>query len=165
MPNALPYTDTKPAGHADFYFAINATFRFLLTRFGLGKLREYWTELGRAYYRPVSDRWKQRGLPAVAEYWRDFFAAEPGAEVAVTEHPGEVRVEVKRCPAIHHLREQGREIVPCFCQHCYFVSEAIAEPAGLTARVEGGAGRCVQRFLPRATEIPPQNLEAIVTVS
>jgi len=165
MPDTLPYTDTKPAGHADFYFAINASFRFILKRFGIEKLRDYWTQLGSDYYRPVSARWQQRGLPGVAEYWREFFQAEPGAEVEVTEPPGEVRVEVKRCPAIHHLREHGREIVPCFCQHCYFVSEAIAQPAGLTVRVEGGAGRCVQRFSSRADAPAPQDLAAIVTVS
>ena len=42
----LPYTDTKPVGAADFYFAINATFRFLLNRFGIEGLRRYWTEIG-----------------------------------------------------------------------------------------------------------------------
>jgi hypothetical protein len=165
MSDALPYTDTKPTGHADFYFAVNATFRFIRARFGLEKLREYWTALGAGYYRPVSERWRARGLAGVAEYWRAFFQAEPGAEVEVTESPDEVRVAVRRCPAIHHLRAHGREIVPCFCQHCYFVSEAIAQPAGLTVRVTGGAGNCVQCFLPRAADMPPQDLSAIATVS
>ena len=43
--NNLPYTDKKLVGAADFYFAINATFRFVLNRFGLAGLRQYWTEL------------------------------------------------------------------------------------------------------------------------
>ena len=30
----LPYQDTKPQGAADFYFAINATFRFIHARLG-----------------------------------------------------------------------------------------------------------------------------------
>ena len=33
--NPLPYTDTKPVGAADFYFAINATFRFVLNKLGV----------------------------------------------------------------------------------------------------------------------------------
>jgi hypothetical protein len=165
MPDALPYSDTKPVGHADFYLAVNATFRFILTRFGPEKLRDYWRELGATYYRPVSDRWKSHGMAGVAEYWRAFFRAEPGAEVEVTTAGEEVRLEVRRCPVIHHLREQGREIVPCFCQHCYFVSEAIAQPAGWTVRVEGGAGSCVQRFAPSVAGLPPQDLAAIATVS
>jgi hypothetical protein len=157
----LPYRDTKPVGAADFYFAINATFRFLLARFGVEGLRRYWTDMGARYYAPVTERWQHGGLPAVAGYWRAFFAAEPGAEVEVHEEAGEVRLDVKTCPAIKHLREHGREIVPSFCQHCYFVSEAIAAPAGLTVRVEGGNGACVQRFFVRDEAAAPQRPEDI----
>ena len=104
-------------------------------------------------------------MAGVVEYWRAFFAAEPGAEVEVHEAPDEVRLEVKVCPLIRHLREHGREIVPEICQHCYFVSEAIAEPAGLAVRVCGGNGSCTQRFVKRHAALEPQNLEDIATAS
>lgn len=163
--NKLPYTDTKPVGHADFYFAINATFRFIHDRFGIEGLRRYWRQLGENYYRPVSEQWRDGGLNAVANYWRDFFQAEPGAEVEVTEQENQVRLEVRVCPAIRHLREHGREIVPCFCQHCHFVSEAIAAPALLTVRVNGGNGSCVQLFFKRDAATEPQRMEDIATAS
>ncbi len=161
----LHYTDTKPAGHADFYFAINATFRFIRRHHGEAALRKYWHDLGGSYYRPVAEQWQQHGLAGVADYWRAFFAAEPGAEIEVVESSAEVRLEVLRCPAIHHLRAHGREIVPNFCQHCYFVNEAIAAQAGMTARVCGGNGSCTQRFLPRTADTPTQNLEDIATAA
>ena len=101
---ALPYRDTKPQGSPDFYFATNATFRFLLLRFGEGGWRRYLEELGRDYFEPVNRQWRQGGLTAVARYWRAFFAAEPGARVEVVEHADRVEVEVKECPAIKHLR-------------------------------------------------------------
>ena len=157
----LPYTDTKPVGAADFYFAINATFRFVLAGSGMDGLRRYWADMGARYYQPVTERWQQGGLPGVAEYWRAFFKAEPGAEVEVSETGDAVTLEVKVCPAIKHLREHRREIVPCFCQHCHFVSEAIAAPAGLTVRVSGGSGSCVQRFAKREASTAPQNLNDI----
>ena len=157
----LPYTDTKAVGAADFYFAINATFRFVLGKFGIAGLRDYWTDLGTKYFAPVSARWRAGGLPAVAEYWRAFFAAEPGAEVEVGETKEAVTLDVKVCPAIKHLREHGREIVPCFCQHCHFISEAMAAPAGLTVRIEGGNGSCRQKFSPRAVGTAPQDLAQI----
>lgn len=160
-PSPLPYTDTKPVGAADFYFAINATFRFILERRGMEGLRRYWRDMGSRYYAPVSRQWKQGGLRGVAEYWRAFFKAEPGAEVEVIERDDEVRLDVRTCPAIKHLRDHGREIVPCFCQHCHFVSEAIAEPAGLTVRVKGGNGSCVQRFIKRDAAMEPQRMEDI----
>jgi hypothetical protein len=161
----LPYTDTKPVGHADFYFAINATFRFILRHHGEEALRKYWRDIGSGYYKPVSQRWGERGLTGVADYWRAFFKVEPGAEVEVVESAEEVWLEVKTCPAIKHLHDHGREIVPSFCQHCYFVNEAIAEPAGMTVRICGGNGSCTQRFMKRHMALPPQNMEDIATAS
>lgn len=164
-PSPLPYTDTKPVGAADFYTAINATFRFVFNRFGRDGLLRYWRELGSSYYAPVSARWMEGGMQAVAAYWRAFFAAEPGAEAEVSELEDEVCVTVSVCPAIKHLRAQGREIVPFFCQHCHFVSEAIAAPAGLTVRVRGGNGSCVQRLVKRDGVTEPQRMEDIATAS
>ena len=157
----LPYTDVKPVGAADFYFAINATFRFVLARFGPEGLRKYWADLGTHYFAPVAALWKKEGFAAVAEYWRAFFAAEPAAEVAVSVTEETVTLDVKVCPAIQHLRENRREIVPCFCQHCYFISEAITAPAGLTVRIAGGNGSCCQTFLKREAATAPQDLALI----
>lgn len=157
----LPYIDTKPVGAADFYFAINATFRFVLGKLGIEGLRQYWTDLGAKYFAPVTAQWRTGGLPALAGYWRAFFAAEPGSEVKVSETEESVTLDVKVCPAIKHLREHGREIVPCFCQHCYFISEAMAAPAGFTVRIEGGNGSCRQKFLPRESAPAPQDIAQI----
>ena len=160
-PQPLPYTDTKPVGAADFYIAINATFRFVLGKFGIAGLREYWMDLGTQYFAPVTARWSAGGQPAVAEYWRAFFAAEPGAVVEVSETKDDVTLDVKVCPAIKHFREHSREIVPCFCQHCYFISEAMAAPAGLTVRIEGGNGSRRQNFLRRESAGAPQDIARI----
>jgi hypothetical protein len=157
----LPYRDTKPVGAADFYFAINATFRFILGRFGEEGLRAYWRDLGEQYRAPVARTWRRLGLPGIAAYWREFFAAEPGAEVSVTAEPDRVVLDVAVCPAIRRLHEGGREIVPCFCQHCYFAGEATARRAGFTVRVEGGNGACRQTFYPAAASIPPQDIARI----
>jgi hypothetical protein len=157
----LPYADSKAKGAADFYFAINATFRFILGKLGVEDLRRFWTGLGHNYFAPVTEAWKRGGMEAAAVYWKAFFAAEPGAEVEVVSANDSVILDVKVCPAIHHLRKHQREIVPCFCQHCYYVSEAMAEPAGMTVRIEGGNGSCRQTFLRRDASIPPQDLSAI----
>jgi hypothetical protein len=163
-PGALPFTDSKPVGAADFYFAINATFRFIEQRFGPEGLRRYWRELGSGYYAPVSAAWKRGGLPAIAQYWRAFFQAEPAAEVQVQATAETVIVEVRTCPVLRHLRGQGRSIVPCFCQHCYYVSEAMAAAAGFCVRVQGGNGACRQTFRACAPSLPPQNLASIKEV-
>jgi len=160
-PNLLPYSSSKPVGATGFYFTINATFRFILRQFGVEELRRYWTELGTSYMRPVSAGWKRHGLPGVAEYWRAFFKVEPGAKVEVACRDESVVLEVKRCPAIAYLRKHQREIVSCYCQHCYFLGEATAFPAGLTVRVDGGNGICRQTFLKRSAALPAQDLSRI----
>ena len=149
--NPLPYHDTKPQGAADFYYATNATFRFIRKRLGTAGLQRYWSDIGRDYYRPVTESWRAGGLPAVAAYWKAFFKAEPGGDdVEVVASEKSVVLNVRRCPAITHLRAGKREILSDFCEHCYYVSDAMAEGAGLAARVEGGNGACRQEFLPRA---------------
>lgn len=159
--HALPFTDVKKVGAADFYFALNATFRFIESRFGSEGLRRYWRDLGLGYFAPVSERWRRGGLSAMAGYWRAFFAAEPSAEVEITEEEEMVVLDVRTCPAIKHLRLHQREIVPCFCQHCYFVGEAIASAADLTMRVAGGNGTCRQTCQRRSSDLSPQDLNQI----
>ncbi len=160
-PVNLPYADEKPVGAADFYFAINATFRFIFEKLGRESLQRYWTDLGTQYFAPVSAIWKKPGLEGVAAYWKAFFAAEPGAEVEVNQSGMNVVLDVKVCPAIKHLRLHGREILPCFCQHCYFVSQAIGKPAGITVRIEGGNGCCRQTFAREDSALPPQDFAKI----
>jgi hypothetical protein len=160
-PSELPYVDTKPQGSADFYYATNATFRFLIGRLGREGWVRYLEELGRGYFSPVNDRWRAGGLPAVARYWRAFFDAEPGARVEVQELPDQVEVRVHECPAIKHLRAGGREIVGEFCQHCYHLGTARAEAAGLTMRLHGGNGSCRHTYATAATALPPQDMADI----
>lgn len=157
----LPYTDTKPVGSADFYFAVNSTFRFILGRFGREGWIRYLSDLGHGYFSAVNSRWSQGGLPAVARYWRAFFAAEPGAVVEVVEQPDRVEVHVRECPAIKHLRAGGREIVSEYCQHCYYLGSARADAAGLTMRLRGGNGSCCHTFARPEAGLPPQDLREI----
>ena len=164
VPSALPYTDTKPQGSADFYYAPNATFRFILQRRGPDGWRRYLEAMGREYFAPVNRQWAQGGLAAVARYWRAFFAAEPGAEVDVVERPDRVEVQVRVCPALRHLRAGGREIVPEFCQHCHWLGAARAEAAGLTMRLSGGDGRCCHTYARPAAGLAPQDLGQITEV-
>lgn len=160
MRSHLPYLDTKPQGAADFYFAINATFRFIHKRLGRDGWVGYLRELGQNYFASVNQCWRLGGLPEVAAYWRAFFAAEPGAEVDVQEIADTVILDVRKCPAIAHLRAGDREIVPFFCEHCFHLGSARANASGLTMRLEGGGGQCRQTFF-NSSEVPPQDMNAI----
>jgi len=160
----LPYTDTKPKGAADFYFAINATFRFIHTRLGREGWIAYLKHLAQNYFHPVNQAWKKEGLKAVATYWKAFFDAEPDGDVEIQSSADEVVIAVRRCPTIAHLKQSGRKIVPFYCEHCALLGEARAAEAGLTMNVSGGDGSC-QHIYRRAGELPPQDFTQIKEVS
>ena len=157
----LPYQDTKPQGAADFYYAINATFRFMIDRLGVDGWQRYLEELGRDYYANINGLWRQGGLSAIGDYWRAFFAAEPGAKVEVVQHVDRVQVSVHHCPAIGHLRTQGRPMVPQFCQHCFHLNQARAVAAGFEMRLTGGNGCCQQVFYASGAAPGPQDMTEI----
>ena len=157
----LPYTDTKPQGAADFYESINRTFRFLLARLGREAWIRYLEDMGRRYFAPVNLSWRNGGLPVVAKYWRSFFAAEPGAEVEVTEAADRVELNVRVCPAIRQLRATGQAVVGEYCQHCYHLGEARAKAAGLSMRLEGGNGSCRHTYFAASASPGPQDLSLI----
>jgi len=161
VPTSLPYTDTKPVGSGDFYFAINSTFRFILRKLGREGWIRYLQDLGREYYAPVNRQWQSGGLTAVATYWRDFFAAEPGSEVEVAQLPDRVELKVKVCPLIKHLRAHGRVPIPEFCSHCYHLGSARAAAAGLTMRLCGGDGSCTHTYALQTAGLPPQDPKQI----
>lgn len=154
--SALPYADTKPQGAADFCYAINATFRFILRRFGPDGWRRHLEEMGRGYFGPVNRSWHESGLPAIARCWRAFFASEPGTRVEVVEKTDRVEGRVHECPAIKPLRAGGREIVREYCQHCFILGNARAEAARFTMRLTGSNGSRRQIFAtPTAALEPP----------
>jgi hypothetical protein len=131
----------------DFYFAVNAIFRHVHERHGKEALVDYWRRLAQEYYAERIAAWQSGGLAAVAADWRSYFAQEPLAEVEVLQRAHEVELVVRVCPAIKHLRDHGREIVPYYCEHCDHTCGVLAEAAGLTFQRSGGMGACCQRFV------------------
>lgn len=130
----------------DFHFATNAIFRHLLDHYGKQALVDYWRSLSREYYRRRIEAWRLGGLAAIATDWREYFAREPQAAVEVLLGPQEVELVVHVCPAIKHLRDHGREIVPCFCEHCDHTCGTMAEESGFAFQRVGGMGSCRQTF-------------------
>lgn len=136
----------------DFYFAVNATARHIHDRYGKEVLVDYWRSLGREYYAARAEHWREGGAQSIADDWAEYFLHEPGAEVATLAERDAAHLEIRVCPAIKHLRECGREIVPYFCEHCDHTCGAMAEQAGFTFVRSGGMGSCRQSFYPDRPE-------------
>lgn len=128
----------------DFYFVNNAIFRHIHDRFGMSMLIRYWRQLGAEYYGPRASKWAAGEMADIASDWREYFSKEPQADVTITSSDCEVSIEVTVCPAIKHLRDNNREIVPYFCDHCDHITGAMAEIAGCRFERIGGMGSCRQ---------------------
>lgn len=136
----------------DFYFAVNATARHIHDVYGMDTLVDYWRCLGLEYYAERLAVWKEGGPSSIAEDWRRYFLAEPGAEVEVNSDSAAATLEVRVCPAIKHLQESGRDIVPYYCEHCDHTCGAMADKSGYTFTRIGGMGSCTQVFERRVPE-------------
>ena len=80
------------------------------------------------------------GPEALAADWREYFAQEPQAEVEAGVQGDGVLLDVRVCPAIKHLRDCGRDIVPYYCEHCDHICAAMAEQSGYVFQRTGGMG-------------------------
>lgn len=139
----------------DFYFAVNAIFRHLNDRHGKAALVRYWRDLSTEYYARRWNQWLGGGAEAIAQDWRDYFSQEPRARVEVRVVGDSVDLEIEQCPAIKHLMDNAREIVPYFCEHCDHVCGAMAARAGFAFERTGGNGSCHQRFVQLTTSQHP----------
>lgn len=130
----------------DFYFVVNSTARHIHDEYGKEVLVDYWRSLGTEYYGERAEYWRQGGLQAIADDWKQYFLQEPGADVETVVKEEAVHLDVRVCPAIKHLRACGREIVPYFCEHCDHTCGSMAEQAGFQFVRTGGMGSCHQTF-------------------
>jgi hypothetical protein len=141
----------------DFYFVVNSTARHIHDEYGMDVLIDYWRALGREYYAQRTASWREGGLQSIVDDWSKYFLQEPGAVVHTSLTGDSVHLDIQVCPAIKHLRESGRDIVPYFCDHCDHTCGSMAEQAGYGFERSGGMGSCQQRFyfLPDSNKAAP----------
>jgi hypothetical protein len=138
--------------HGDFYFAINATFYHFTERWGDSALINYWQTLGREYLQPLARQFEAGGPAEIARYWAEYFAAEPGGDVSVSQvDPNTVVVDVRVCPAIRWLQESPDAAVhppvhPMYCQHCLTINRAMLADTRYHFDLQGDGGRCRQTY-------------------
>ena len=142
----------------DFYFGVNATFRYIYEREGYDALVTYWQNLGRDYYQSRWERWRDNSLQNLADDWENYFQHEPQSQVSVTtdQTSQSVLLDIHVCPAIKHLNDNSREIMPHFCEHCDHITGAMAQKSGYRFQRTGGMGTCQQQFVKISIESKKQ---------
>ncbi len=133
--------------HKDFHGALSFGIQFLEEQYGLAGLEDFFSRAAKTVYAALINELRCRGLDALKEHWDTVFTLEEGD--FETRYEGDTLVlDVRACPAIHHLRARNYRIAGHFCEHTRIVNEAVCAEAGYACSVEydQDAGRCVQRF-------------------
>jgi hypothetical protein len=133
--------------HKDFHGALSYGIQFLVDNYGMDGLKKYLRGLAKSVYAPLAKDLKADGLGAIRKHYEDIFTLE-GGKFEFREEDDTLVFDVKECPAIAHMKAQGYEISPHFCEHTRILNEAICNEAGYSSSVDYNQeeGRCVQRF-------------------
>lgn len=123
--------------HRDFHSSMNMGIHYVGTNYGMEAVRDYLTRYTRNVYGPVFEDMKVRGLAALEAKIKDTYEKEKASDAVVTELDGDVlKVEVKYCPAVKHLRATEREVSPWYRYTTEVVMEVLAEAGGFAFIME-----------------------------
>jgi len=134
--------------HKDFHGALSAGIDYLDQRYGEQAVRDYLRQFALAFYAPLREALRRRGLEVLREHFERLYAAEDG-QVRVRATDDELVLEVAACPAVTHMRERGYAVARLFHETTKAVNEAICEGSDFAAELveyDPQTGRSVQRF-------------------
>lgn len=137
--------------HKDFHGAMSYAIEYLSTTFGPEAVREYLTKFAKSYYAPLTAMLNERGLMALKEHFERIYSIE-GGDVEISLNGNELTVKVNKCPAVSHLRDNGRFVSGLFHETTAAVNEAICDGTPFAAKLIGydlADGSGVQMFYRR----------------
>lgn len=132
--------------HKDFHGALSVGFKFLADKYGEKTLEEYLIQVAENVYGNLIRKIKKDGLVELEKYWREIFTEEEGEFSIKRERNKKVSLEVKKCPAISHMKEKGYLIYKDFCLQCKVINKIISEKTGYTSEINYDVkeGKCNQ---------------------
>jgi len=133
--------------HKDFHGALSYGLQFVEDHYGQEGLRDFLSGLADTMFKPLVEDLRARGLPALRDHWQTIFKLEDG-DFDLRMDGDTLVLDVRRCPAVSHMKEHGYAVADHYCEHTRIVNEAVCKAAGYASSVEYDqeAGRCVQRF-------------------
>jgi len=138
----------NPYFHKDFHGALSGGIEYLDRTYGPEAVRDYLRQFALAFYRPLIEELKVRGLAALQEHFARLYRTE-GAAVDITLSPDELVIRAPQCPAVMHMREHGYAVARLFVETTRTVNEALCEGTPYQAELleyDPQTGRSIQRF-------------------
>ena len=135
--------------HMDFHRTTNGTIAYLRNNYGQDFLDETFRATARDVYKSIREDLERGDASQLVEHWRYFFSRE-GGDYEISEECDEIRLEVKRCPAVSYLQGKSIEVDPGFCRQTSVVNSTLVENSEFEIETQVlGNGRCVQTLRKR----------------
>ena len=134
--------------HKDFHGALSVGIEYLHRHYGAEAVREYLRQFAAAYYAPLRAQLRKEGLTALKRHFERVYKEE-GGDVRMTCTPDELRIEVKACPAVAHMRKMGYPVARLFFEATRTINDAICDGTPYAAELVKYAkdtGFSIQRF-------------------
>ncbi len=118
--------------HREFHVFMNMGVDYLGSRFGPAVLDDYLARFTRRYMKPLAERVRAQGLPALAENIAAAYAAEEAGE-ALHLHCTDRRldVQVDWCPGVRYIQGRENQVSEWYSHTTSTVMATLAQEAGL----------------------------------
>lgn len=118
--------------HRDFHVSADNGLRYVGENFGDNGVKEYLRTFACAYYKPLVEDVKNRGLTALKEQIENIYLIEEMPEVVhCTLTQDQLSVSVDRCPAISYFNQIGYRPSKWYVELTRTVNETIADQCDL----------------------------------
>jgi hypothetical protein len=134
--------------HMDFHGALSNGIAWIEEQYGAEAVREYVRRFARQFYASVTRDIRAHGLGALRRHLRLLYARE-GGRIRIESTSDELLLEVRRNPAVAHMRERGYAVAPLFFETSRTLFEALCEGTPYSLEWLGWGqepGRCSMRF-------------------
>jgi hypothetical protein len=146
--------------HKDFHGALSVGIEYLEAHYGEEAVRRYLRQFAKAFYGPLTEAIRNRGLAALQEHFARIYELEGASpRFRLSENKGtvpvlsdELVIELDACPAVMHMREHNYPVARLFYETTRTLNEAICEGTPFAAELvayDPETGRGVQRFFRR----------------
>lgn len=124
--------EDSPYFHPDFHGALSVALDYLEKTEGPEAVRDYLRRFALAYYAPLREALRERGLAALREHFAAVYAQE-GGQVEIVGTEDSLVIRVWACPALCHLRERGYPVARLWAETTAVVNEALCEGSAYVA--------------------------------
>ncbi|HHW32488.1 MAG TPA: hypothetical protein GXX20_12605 [Clostridiaceae bacterium] len=119
--------------HRDFHISADIGIAYVGEKYGDNGVKEYLRKFASAYYAPLVDDIKKRGLIALKEHIEKIYEAEEYSEhLKIEMSKNQLIVDVDSCPGVTYMKKQGHIPSKWYIEATRTVNETIADLADIS---------------------------------